>query len=68
MAINLATKYAPKVEERFVLNSLVFGKGTAKYDFTGAKTVKSLAPLTLDLVDYNSTKVDGSRFGTLTEM
>lgn len=68
MTINLVTKYASKVEERFVLESLVFGKGTAKYDFTGAKTVKSLSPTTVDLADYNVNKTDGSRFGALTEM
>lgn len=68
MAINLVTKYAPKVEERFTLNSLVFGKGTAKYDFTGAKTVKSLSPTPVDLVDYDKDKIDGSRFGALTEL
>ena len=66
--INLVTKYAPTIEERFTLNSLVFGKGTAKYDFTGAKTVKALSPVAVDLVDYNIEKTDGSRFGDLTEL
>lgn len=68
MAINLVTKYSDKIETAFSADSLVFGKGTAKYDFTGAKTVKSLSPTTVAPVDYDSTKTDGSRFGALTEM
>lgn len=68
MAINLATRYANKIEEAFTLDSLVFGKGTATYDFSGVKTVKSLSPQTVDPVDYDITKTDGSRFGSLTEM
>lgn len=68
MAINLATRYANKIEEAFTLDSLVFGKGTATYDFSGVKTVKSLSPQTVDVVDYDITKTDGSRFGSLTEM
>lgn len=68
MSINLVTKYSPKIEEDFELSSLVFGKGTAKYDFTGAKTVKSLSPITVDLVDYNIEATSGSRFGDFNEM
>lgn len=68
MAINLVTKYSSKIEEGFSLDSLVFGKGTAKYDWDGTDTVKSLSPTTVAPVDYDKTKTDGSRFGTPTEM
>ena len=68
MAINLVTKYSSKIEEGFALDSLVFGKGTAKYDWNGTDTVKSLSPTTVAPTDYDKTKTDGSRFGTPTEM
>ena len=68
MAINLVTKYSSKIEEGFALDSLVFGKGTAKYDWDGTDTVKSLSPTTVAPTDYDKTKTDGSRFGTPTEM
>lgn len=68
MAINLVTKYSSKIEEGFTLNSLVFGKGTAKYDWDGTDTVKSLSPITVAPGDYDKTKTNGSRFGTPQEM
>ena len=70
MAINLAVKYAPKIEERFVLESLVFGKGTAKYDWTGTKQVRSITPTTVALGNYDIADGDStlSRFGALTEV
>ncbi len=37
MSVNLVTKYAPKIEERFILESLVFGKGKAISSFTFAE-------------------------------
>ena len=70
MAINLAVKYAPKIEERFVLESLVFGKGTAKYDWTGTKQVRSITPVTVTPGNYDIADGDAvlSRFGALTEV
>lgn len=68
MAINLVTKYSSKIEEGFTLNSLVFGKGNAKYDWDGTDTVKSLSPVTVAPSDYDKTKTSGSRFGTPQEM
>lgn len=70
MAINLAIKYAPKIEERFVLESLVFGKGTAKYDWTGTKEVRSITPTTVALTNYDIADADAiaDRFGQLTEV
>lgn len=70
MAINLAIKYASKIEERFVLESLVFGKGTAKYDWTGTKEVRSITPTTVALTNYDIADADATaaRFGALTEV
>ena len=70
MAVNLAIKYAPKIEERFVNESLVFGKGTAKYDWTGTKEVRSITPTTVALSNYDIADGDAvaSRFGALTEV
>lgn len=68
MTVNLVTRYAPKIEESFILDSLVFGKGKAPYSFDGIRTVKALSPTTVPLTDYNSAKTDGPRFGTLVEM
>lgn len=70
MSINLAIKYASKIEERFVLESLVFGKGTAKYDWTGTKEVRSITPTTVALTNYDIADADATaaRFGALTEV
>ena len=70
MAINLAVKYAQKIEDRFVLNSLVFGKGTAKYDWTGTKQVRSITPITVAPGNYDIADADNvlARFGALTEV
>lgn len=40
MAINLATKFSPKVDERFVHQSFTEGAGNKNYEFTGVKTLK----------------------------
>lgn len=66
--INLVEKYQSKIEEGFTLDSLVFGKGTAKYDWVGTDIVKSLSPKTVAPVDYDKTATTGSRFGTPHEM
>ena len=70
MSINLAIKYASKIEERFVIGSLVFGKGTAKYDWTGTKEVRSITPTTVALTNYDIADADATaaRFGALTEV
>ena len=68
MAVNLVTKYASKIEPRFTLESLVWGKGTAKYDWDGAKTIKSITPTPVALSNYDPNDVTGSRFGALTEL
>lgn len=67
MSVNLITKYAKSFEKKMRMESLVFGKGLNKMDFTGANTVKSLTPVTQTPNDYNPAAT-GSRFGTLTEL
>lgn len=67
MAINLATKYSPKVVERYRTKSLTEVPGMCKdYDWQGVKSVKvySLTPEAIG--DYSRT--GNSRYGTLKEV
>jgi hypothetical protein len=68
MAINLAAKASPKVVERFKIKSCTEGIFSSSYDWTGVRTVKVYSVDTLPLNDYDITKTDGSRFGSLTEV
>ncbi|MBQ6217347.1 MAG: hypothetical protein IJK53_08210 [Erysipelotrichaceae bacterium] len=70
MAVNLVLKYASDIEKRFIFESLVFGKGTAKYDWTGTKKVRSITPVTVALNNYDIGDSDSTaaRFGALTEV
>ena len=70
MAINLVTKYASKIEERFVPETLVFGKGTARYEWIGTRKVRSITPTTVALTNYDIEDTDAvaDRFGPLTEV
>lgn len=67
MAINYASKYAAKVDERFAQHSFTQGIGFNKdYDFTGVKTVTVYDVPTVAMGDY---KHEGtSRYGTLTDL
>lgn len=65
--INLVTKFAPKLELKMKRTAKVWGKAKGKYDWTGAKTVKSITPITQSPNDYNPA-AEGSRFGTLAEV
>lgn len=67
MAINLVTNYAPQVEKKFTLDSVVMGKAKAKYSWDGARTVKAIIPTTQALTDYDATK-SANRFGTPAEL
>lgn len=40
MAINLATKYSPKVVDKFYLDSVILGKTSKKYDWDGVESIK----------------------------
>lgn len=67
MAINLATKYSPKIVEAFTLNSVVMGKAKAKYDWDGVRTVKVYNIVTVPMTDYDVSKTS-NRFGNPTEL
>lgn len=62
MAQNYATKFAPMAEEAFKLASLTEGVFSAKYDWTGAKTVSVFTNGTVAMGDYTPT----AGFGTPT--
>lgn len=64
--INLATKYSTQLAKKFTAGSFVAGNASRRYEFDGVKSIVVATPITTDLVDYDRTKVDGSRFGALT--
>jgi N4-gp56 family major capsid protein len=67
MAINLATKYSNKVDERFSIKSLTEGIGLNKdYDWSGVKTVTVYGIDNATMNNYTRTGV--SRYGTPTEL
>lgn len=66
MAIYLHDKYADKIGRKFKLDSLIKGRFSDEYSFSGAKTVKIMTPQTVKLGDYQRSGV--SRYGTPTEM
>ena len=66
MAINLATKYADKIAKMYTLGSLVAGKASEEWDFSGVKSVKIYTPQTVEPVDYQ--RNGANRYGTPTEM
>lgn len=66
MAINLAAKYAPKVQERFSLGSLTDKYAGKDYEFTGVNAITVYSVDTVSTVAY--TRSGTARFGTLTEL
>lgn len=66
MAINLATKYSDKIAEKFTHESIVQGKCSTEWDFSGVKTIKIYTPQTVPYKDY--TRSGTSRYGTPTDM
>jgi hypothetical protein len=67
MAINLASKYSKKVDERFSLASITDNIGLNKeYDWTGVKTVTVYNISTAQMNNYNRTGT--SRYGTPDEL
>ena len=66
MAINLAKKYSPQIDQIWTNASFFDGKVSAKYDLVGVRSLTITAPITVDLVDY--TRSGLARFGTLNEM
>lgn len=66
MAINLAVKYSDKIASMYTIGSLVAGKTSTDWDFSGVKTVKVYTPQTVEPVDYQ--REGTSRYGTPVEM
>ena len=62
MAVNYATKYQPKVAERFKKASITESAVGNEYSFQGAKTVVVSTVNVVALNDYNRTAA-GNRFG-----
>jgi hypothetical protein len=67
MAITLHEKYAKQIGKVFAEKSLISGRLSNKYDFTGVKTVRVMTPITVPTVAYNRT-AGSNRYGTPTEM
>ena len=61
--INLATKYSPKVVDRFYLDSVVLGKTSKEYDWDGVQSVKVWTINTYDPTDYNKPANDNEISG-----
>lgn len=66
MAINLTSKYSPKVAERFVKKSLTTGAANNDYEFEGIKTLRVYSVDTVPLTDYNRSGT--SRYGIPSEL
>ena len=66
MGVNLATKYAKKVDERFKLKSLTESFVNRDYDWEGVKTIKVWSIPTVELNNYSRT--GSNRYGTPSEL
>lgn len=66
MAINYASKYAQKIDERFSREALTGAAVNNDYDFVGTKTVNVYSVPTAPMNDYTRTGAD--RYGTPTEL
>ena len=67
MAVNLATKYAEKIQQKFTAGSLVDGRLSNEYSFVGAKTVVISTISTVPVNDYART-ASANRYGTPAEV
>jgi len=67
MAINYATKYSPKVAERFKKASLTAAGTGNEYSFVGAKTVVVSSVDVVALTDYNR-EAANNRFGAVSNL
>lgn len=66
MAVNLASKYSTKVDERFKLKSLTEVGINRDYDWSGVKTVSIWSIPTVAMNDYTRTGL--ARYGTAAEL
>ena len=62
MSMNLAEKFAERLDQKFYLNSLTEAFVNRDYKFDGVKTVTVSTPVTAPLVDYNRIGT-GDRYG-----
>lgn len=67
MAVNLATKYASKLDQLFTAGSYTDKYINKNYDFSGAKTVNVYTVTTVAPTDYSRTST-GDRFGGNAEL
>ena len=66
MAINYASKYAQKIDEKFSKEALTDNAVNKDYDFVGVKTVNVYSIPTAPMNDYSRT--GESRYGTPSEL
>lgn len=66
MAINYASKYSQKIDERFAREALTTAAVNNDYDFVGVKTVNVYSIPTAQMNDYSRTGT--SRYGTPAEL
>lgn len=66
MAVNLASKYSSKVDERFKLRSLTDAAVNNEYDWDGVKTVTVYSVPTVAMGNYTRTGL--ARYGTAAEL
>ncbi len=66
MAINYASKYAQKIDERFSREALTGAAVNNDYDFVGTKTVNVFSVPTAPMNDYTRSGAD--RYGTPSEL
>jgi N4-gp56 family major capsid protein len=66
MAMNLASKYSNKVDERFKLKSLTEAAVNKNYDWTGVKTVTVYGIDTAPMNDY--TRTGSARYGSASDL
>jgi len=64
MAINLATKFSAKVDERFTAESKTSLVTNKDYDFIGAHSIKIYSVGTAEMGDYGRNQDGTSRYGT----
>lgn len=66
MAINYASKYSQKIDERFSREALTGAAVNNDYDFVGTKTVNVYSVPTAEMNDY--TRSGANRYGTPSEL
>lgn len=64
MAINLASKFSPKVDERFEVESKTGLVTNKEYDFIGAHSIKIYSISVAEMGDYGRNTEGTSRYGT----